>query len=116
MSSLAAKISSLQEELAAISLEETLGAEAVRKLKDPQGATSAKLLAHLEELKAQKGAARKKESASKQGSSGSSNVTYELMMKPDTAKLEEGEKVARMEKRLETLERALGADSEKMVP
>ena len=42
-------------------------------------------------------------------------VTYELLMKPDNAKLEGGERMAGLDKRLEAIEKALGANSEAMV-
>ena len=45
----------------------------------------------------------------------SGNVTYELLMKPDNAKLESAERVARIDRRLEALEKALGATPEAMV-
>ncbi len=111
-------MSGLQDELANLKLEESLGAEAARRLRDPQGgAASAKLMAHLEELKGGLGV-----SSSKKGggdgpasSSSSSQVTYELLMKPESTKLEESERAARMEKRIEALEKALGASPKNMV-
>ena len=42
-------------------------------------------------------------------------VTYELLMKPDNAKLEGDERVARLDRRLEAIEKALGANPEAMV-
>ena len=118
ISLVAAKVSGLQDELANLKLEESLGAEAARRLRDPQGgAASAKLMAHLEELKGGLGV-----SSSKKGggdgpasSSSSSQVTYELLMKPESTKLEESERAARMEKRIEALEKALGASPKNMV-
>ena len=40
---------------------------------------------------------------------------YELMMKPDTSKMEERQKLAIFESRLEALEKVLGPSEQKMV-
>ena len=80
-----------------------------------QGATSAKLLAHLDELKGKKGGASASKEPPAKSSATTTNVTYELLMRPESAKLEEGERAARMEKRLEALERAMGATEDNMV-
>ena len=84
---------------------------------DPQKAANAQLQAHLEQLKQGKSAVAKG-SDNKKGSdpAGSgSGLTYELMMKPETSLLEENERVTVMDKRLEALEKALGATNEAMV-
>ena len=48
---LAAKVSSLQDELGNMRLEETLGAALVKNLEDPHGSANAKLLAHLDQVR-----------------------------------------------------------------
>ena len=40
---------------------------------------------------------------------------YELMMKPDTSKMEERKKMALFESRLESLEKVLGPSQQKLV-
>jgi hypothetical protein len=45
----------------------------------------------------------------------SSSVLYELMMKPETSKLEDQRRLAEMERRLEAIEKAVGATPDKMV-
>lgn len=45
----------------------------------------------------------------------SSSVLYELMIKPETSKLEETRRVAEIERRLEAIEKAVGATPDKMV-
>ena len=60
----------------------------------------------------------KKPAADSSGSSSGGEkggVTYELLMKPDNAKLEGDERVARLDRRLEAIEKALGANPEAMV-
>ena len=47
---LAAKVSSLQDELGNMRLEETLGAALVKNLEDPHGSANARLLAHLDQV------------------------------------------------------------------
>ena len=59
----------------------------------------------------------KKPAADSSGSSSGGEkggVTYELLMKPDNAKLEGDERVARLDRRLEAIEKALGANPEAM--
>jgi hypothetical protein len=55
----------------------------------------------------------------KSGKSGSgdasSSVLYELLMKPETSKMEEQRRVAEIERRLEAIEKAVGAAPDKMV-
>lgn len=115
INSLAAKVSSLQDELGNMRLEETLGAALVKNLEDPHGSANAKLLAHLDQVKMARTA--KKPAADSSGSSSGGEkggVTYELLMKPDNAKLEGDERVARLDRRLEAIEKALGANPEAM--
>merc|ERR1719422_1661017 len=97
INSLAAKVSSLQDELGSMRLEETLGAALVKNLEDPHGSANAKLLAHLDQVKMAR-TAKKPSAADSSGSSSGGEmggVTYELLMKPDNAKLEGDERVAR---------------------
>merc|ERR1719445_2512200 len=96
-------------------LEETLGAALVKNLEDPHGSANAKLLAHLDQVKMARTA--KPSAADSSGSSSGGEkggVTYELLMKPDNAKLEGDERVARLDRRLEAIEKALGANPEAM--
>ena len=43
-------MSSLQDELGSMRLEETLGAALVKNLEDPHGSANARLLAHLDQV------------------------------------------------------------------
>ena len=45
----------------------------------------------------------------------SSSVLYELLMKPETSKMEDTRRVADIERRLESIEKAVGAAPDKMV-
>ena len=109
----AKKVSGLQEELAKLKLEEALGSEAIKDLQDPSNAANAKLMAHLERLK--KGPKKADGSAKSTDATKGDQVTYELMMKPEASKLEAKEMVAKFDKRLEALEKALGATPEALV-
>ena len=48
------------------------------------------------------------------GKSENSEVMYELLMKPDSSKLEERQRLALFESRLEAMEKVLGPSAEKM--
>ena len=47
---MAAKVSSLQDELGTMRLEETLGAILLKNLEDPHGSANARLLTHLDQV------------------------------------------------------------------
>jgi len=101
----------LQEQLFGLKLEDFLGSEPVKDLQDPSGSMKKKLLAQLEQLKASRPELGQ---PAKAKLAGSDDVIYELMMKPDSSKLEEREKLALFEGRLDALEKALGPNPEKM--
>ena len=81
---------------------------------DPSGNTKKKLLTQIEQLKSKSSGAQNQSSKSASNAE-SSDVMYELMMKPDSSKLEERQKIAVFENRLEALEKVLGPSQEKMV-
>ena len=110
----AKQTASLQDQLSGLKLEEYLGSEPVKDLQDPSGATKRKLLTQIEQLKASK-ADTANTDKKVTPSSGDSQVMYELMMKPDTSKMEERQKLAIFESRLEALEKVLGPSEQKMV-
>ena len=83
-------------------------------MQDPSGSTKRKLLTQIEQLKASK-ADTANTDKKVTPSSGDSQVMYELMMKPDTSKMEERQKLAIFESRLEALEKVLGPSEQKMV-
>ena len=66
------------------------------------------------QLAALKNASGSKKSVRPDGDS-SSSVLYELLMKPETSKLEDQRRVADLERRLEAIEKAVGASADKMV-
>eukprot|EP00095_Tigriopus_kingsejongensis_P008970 maker-scaffold334_size202906-snap-gene-1.31 protein:Tk08970 transcript:maker-scaffold334_size202906-snap-gene-1.31-mRNA-1 annotation:"dynactin subunit 2" len=105
------QVQGLNEELASLNLEERLGRDTLKGLYDPEGLASAKMLAHLAALQT---GTRSQANRSGEKSVDSSSVIYELLMKPDTAKLEHLERIAHMDKRLESLERTIGAAPEQM--
>ena len=111
---IASQTSRLQDQLSNLKLEETLGSEMVKKLDDPRGAAKEKLLLQLETMKNfGKGAAKAKGDAENLGDSGP--ITYELMIKPETAKMNDQARIAELDKRLETLENLISHSPEKMV-
>ncbi len=74
------------------------------------------VLAHLEELKNAPEVKKDQNKKSlKESTTTSSTTTYELLMRPEKARLEEAESLARLDKRLEVLEQALGTSQESMV-
>jgi Dynamitin len=73
------------------------------------------IICHIFQLEGLKNLSASKKVALSGGSSDASSVLYELMMKPETSKLEETRRVAEIERRLEAMEKAVGATSDKMV-
>ncbi len=67
----------------------------------------------MEQLESKHGEGKAKKTSEK--SQSENNVTYELMMKPESAKLEEGEALAKLESRISAMEKVLGASPEGMV-
>jgi len=107
---LAKQTALLQDQLAGLKLEEYLGSAPVKDLQDPSGTTKRKLLTQIEQMKASK----VDSATNKTSSSGDNQVMYELMMKPDTSKMEETQKLALFESRLEGLEKVLGPSQQKL--
>ena len=68
-------------------------------------------MTQIEQLKASKAADNKTPNVN----SDDNQVMYELMMKPDTSKMEERKKMALFESRLESLEKVLGPSQQKLV-
>lgn len=105
LAKVAMRVSGLQEELVSLKLEEVLGSEAIKSMQDPGSATAEKLLAHLERLKL----------GSSSSKDGSKNSQAETKKTEAAAKLDAKEITAKFDKRLEALEKALGANPEAMV-
>ena len=70
-------------------------------------------MTQIEQLKASKAASS--ENKTPNVNSEDNQVMYELMMKPDTSKMEERKKMALFESRLESLEKVLGPSQQKLV-
>ena len=83
-------------------------------VQDPSGTTKRKLLTQIEQLKVSKEKAST-DNKTPNVNSGDNQVMYELMMKPDTSKMEERKKMALFESRLESLEKVLGPSQQKLV-
>jgi len=111
LASIAIQTTQLQETLSNLKLEESLGSELIKRLDDPSGAAKEKLLLQLESLKNVKLSAG---AADKNTASSGENVTYELLMKPETSKLDEQKRIAELDKRLEHLEKMLAYSPESM--
>ena len=123
MTSLARQAAQLQEQLMAHKLEESLGSNLIKRLEDPQSAAKEQLMVQLDALKNTKSetpnadlSANSKAPGSASDKNGkiSSPAMYELLMKPETAKLEEQKKVAEIDIRLKNLEALLNATSDKV--
>ena len=91
-----------------LKLEEYLGSDPVKDLQDPSGTAKKKLLTQIKQLKSGKQTAKPDKQTG-------DDVMYELLMKPDTSKLEERQRLALFESRLEALEKVLGPTPDKMV-
>ena len=102
----------LQDQLSGLKLEEYLGTEGVQDLNDPSGSMKKKLVTQLESLKSEP---KPKAAPAKSGQEPASDqVMYELMMKPDSSKLDERQRLAIFEARLEALEKMLGPSQDKL--
>ena len=91
-----------------LKFEEYLGSDPVKDLQDPSGTAKKKLLTQIEQLKTGKPVAKADKVTG-------DDVMYELLMKPDTSKLEERQRLALFESRLEALEKVLSPTPDKMV-
>ena len=83
------------------------------RLDDPSGAAKEKLLLQLDALKNVKLSAGT--AGDKNTASSGENVTYELLMKPETSKLDDQKRIAELDRRLEHLEKLLAYSPESMV-
>jgi len=108
---LAKQTAMLQDQLSGLKLEEYLGSDPVKDLQDPSGNAKKKLLTQIEQLKTKNTTSDK---AASKSVPESSEVMYELLMKPDSSKLEERQRLALFESRLEAIEKVLGPSAEKM--
>jgi len=108
---LAKQTAMLQDQLSGLKLEEYLGSDPVKDLQDPSGNAKKKLLTQIEQLKTIKSAS---DNVANKSNPESSEVMYELLMKPDSSKLEERQRLALFESRLEAVEKVLGPSAEKM--
>lgn len=111
LAAIAMQTTQLQDTLSNLKLEETLGSELIKRLDDPSGSAKEKLLLQLDALKNVKMCSEKKDAS---GASGGENVTYELLMKPETSKLDDQKRIAELDKRLENLEKILAFSPDKM--
>ena len=115
--------SRLQDQLSGMKLEDALGSDGVLDLQDPSGSMKKKLITQLEILKTEppKNTASAKASSNVSSAGKSSDdsntddVMYELRMKPESSKLDERQRLANFEKRLEGLEKVLGPSQDKVV-
>ncbi|XP_037089337.1 dynactin subunit 2-A-like [Pollicipes pollicipes] len=104
-----AEVERLHRHLAEVNLEQLLGAQVLNALGDPQGALRSKLELQLSQLAS--GAAPAAKSAAPASGEG---ATYELHVRPEKARAQQASALGELEKRLERMERAVGATPEKM--
>ena len=107
----------LQDQLAGMKLEDALGSDGVLDLQDPSGSMKNKLITQLEILKTepQKNTLQQNSSGKSSEDTNTDDVMYELRMKPESSKLDERQRLANFEKRLEGLEKVLGPSQDKVV-
>lgn len=109
---LAKQVENLQHQLVDINMEKILGTAAIASLSDPHNALQKKLLTQLDGFKEQTISAKSKD---KQSSS-IGDITYELHLKPEIAKLDMTSKISDLEQRLKNLETIVGKDQQKLSP
>ena len=114
MAGLARQTAQLQELLMAHKLEDTLGSDLVKRLEDPRSAVKEQLLAQLDALKNSDSSNHPKTTEGTAKVYSSEPAMYELLMKPENAKLEEQKKIAEIDMRLKNLEALLVPSSEKI--
>ena len=114
MAGLARQTAQLQELLMAHKLEDTLGSDLVKRLEDPRSAVKEQLLAQLDALKNSDSSNHPKTIEGTEKVYSSKPAMYELLMKPENAKLEEQKKIAEIDMRLKNLEALLVPSSEKI--
>jgi len=114
MAGLARQTAQLQELLMAHKLEDTLGSDLVKRLEDPRSAVKEQLLAQLDALKNSDSSNHPKTIEGTAKVYSSKPAMYELLMKPENAKLEEQKKIAEIDMRLKNLEALLVPSSEKI--
>ncbi|KAF2903638.1 hypothetical protein ILUMI_02545 [Ignelater luminosus] len=90
-------------------LEESLGAEVVSSITDPQGAQLKQLFSQLEQFKASVN-----EKVESQTDSDESTIVYQLNYRPEQARFVQTNRLAELEHRLHRLETVLGASSDKL--
>lgn len=98
----------LHRHLAEVNLEQLLGSQVLSELGDPQGALRSKLEQQLSQLAGGAGDAAAKPAA------GDASATYELRVRPEKARAQQTAALGDLEKRLERMERAVGAAPDKM--
>ena len=114
MAGLARQTAQLQELLMAHKLEDTLGSDLVKRLEDPRSAVKEQLLTQLDALKNSDSSNHPKTTDGTANVNSSKPAMYELLMKPENAKLEEQKKIAEIDMRLKNLEALLVPSSEKI--
>jgi len=114
LASIAIQTTQLQETLSNLKLEESLGSEIIKRLDDPSGAAKEKLLLQLEALKNVKLSAGNGGVDKNTAAVSEENVTYELLMKPESSKLDDQKRIAELDRRLEHLEKMLAFSPERM--
>lgn len=115
LSDLVGRVTGLSQELTSLNLEDRIGSDMLASLKDPEGTASAKLLAQLQALQSGPTSGQTSKTDGEAGLGGNESVIYELLMKPDTAKLEHLKRISQLDRRLEALEKAIGVNPERMV-
>ena len=113
---LARQTAQLQELLMAHKLEDSLGSDLVKRIEDPTNAAKDQLIAQLDALKSSDpmNAERIKNASLNVDEKDFKPAMYELLMKPESAKLEEQKKIAEIDIRLKNLESLLAPSSDKV--
>ena len=104
----------LQELLMAHKLEDSLGSDLVKRIEDQTRAAKDQLIAQLDALKNSDSKNPPKNASLNIDDKNGKPAMYELLMKPESAKLEEQKKIAEIDIRLKNLESLLAPSSDKV--
>jgi len=117
LENLAGQVEILHKHLLEMRLEDVLGKETLDTLTDPQAALRERLVSELNEIQSMR-VGTNQDAANTKGSDGggaggpAGQLNYNLLLKPETAKLQSESAVIRLANRISLLEKVIGENSE----
>lgn len=107
--SLATQVGALHKYLLEMRLEQVLGREVVEVMTDPQAAARQKLAAQMREMQA---LALRPATAAEDDANKETQLSYNILLKPENEKLKEAAELHRLQSRIAALEMCLGPNPE----